>query len=495
MRTKILTPWCLLLALAVLTAGCLRDRYTYSRIRAEYGQRLHEAESAPVGAGDPVVLPDPDTPLSLERAVEIGLANNPDMDMALARIRQSEAMIDQARAAFWPSLSLYYEYTRGDAPSAYLFKVIDQRNLPPQVDFNDPGLFENNEVGLTARTNFFNGGRDYLRVRMAETGLAMGALDRQSIRNGLVMSVIHAYYDALAARDFIRISEESVETVKAQLRIMKVRYEAGGVLKSDVLSLEVRLAQAREDLIRARNAYSLAIASLGNLMGLDPDTGLALVEGSRVSPALPGGYEEGLPMALARRPELEKARLAVVQSRMGVDAARGEYLPRLDAQAKLYADDEGLQFESDRANWTAGMVMNWDFFTGFSTRAAAAKAEAALGELLAADRKAVLSVKLDLKSAYLRLAEAEARLEVSRASVAQAEESLRLVKTQYEGGSATVTRYLDAETARNRAETRAVAAFYDREKAQAAVARAVGYWVDRGDASSELSGGVEHGGD
>ena len=68
------------------------------------------------------------------------------------------------------------------------------------------------------------------------------------------------------------------------------------------------------------------------------------------------------------------------------------------------------------------------------------------------------------------------KLAVSKASVEQAEESLSLVKKQYEGGSATITRYLDAELARNRARIRATVAFYDREKARAAVGRALGYW-------------------
>lgn len=271
----------------------------------------------------------------------------------------------------------------------------------------------------------------------------------------------------------------------AQLRIVEVRYRAGGALKSDVLSLQVRLALAREELIRARNGHSLALASLCNLMGLDPDAELHPAEGGGVTLTVPPSYEAALPLAMAHRPELEKARLSVIRSRMGMDAARGAYLPTLDAQARVYADDEDLGFEGDRKNWTADVILNWDLFTGRSTVAAVRKASSVLDEMLAADRKAALSVKLDLKTSYLRLAEARARLEVARASVARAEESLRLVKAQYEGGSATVARYLDAELDRNRTEIRSTAAFYDREKARAAVGRAFGRWADFGEEKGE----------
>ena len=56
-----------------------------------------------------------------------------------------------------------------------------------------------------------------------------------------------------------------------------------------------------------------------------------------------------------------------------------------------------------------------------------------------------------------------------------AEESLSLVAQQYEGGSATVTRYLEAELACNQARLSQAAAINDREKAVADIARAIGY--------------------
>jgi outer membrane protein TolC len=51
------------------------------------------------------------------------------------------------------------------------------------------------------------------------------------------------------------------------------------------------------------------------------------------------------------------------------------------------------------------------------------------------------------------------------------------VKIQYEGGSANVTRYLEAELDRNRASLRQATALYDREKALAEAARATGFWA------------------
>ena len=100
------------------------------------------------------------------------------------------------------------------------------------------------------------------KKEVAETGLTIQELDRQTVENALVTSVIHAFYNVIAAIDYMKIARKSIDSVKTQLRVMEIRYKAGGALKSDVLSLKVRLAQTEEEMIRARNSHSLSLASL-----------------------------------------------------------------------------------------------------------------------------------------------------------------------------------------------------------------------------------------
>lgn len=428
----------------------------------------------------------PGEPVDVARAVAIALANNPDAAMATERIRRSAAMTAQARAAFMPMVSVYGEYVQGNAPSGYLFKTMDQRLLAPQVNFNDPGWFENWEAGASARVNLFSGGSQWLGYRMARKGEAAARLSRGEVRNTLSATVVEAFYNVLAAGEARDIARQSRDTVDRQLSIMRVRFEGGGALKSDILSLEVREAQAKEDLVRAENSRSLALAALANLLGFSPDTDLVLNQDEPMATDFPEGYEAGLPLALAKRPELAAARLAVERSAMAVDAARAAYLPRVDGQAKVYVDDPNADFNWDRRNWTVGAVVNWELWAGGVRSARVEEARAVLAEMLAGDEKATQGVMLDVKSAYLNLGAARARCPVTRASVAQAEESLRLVKTQYEGGSATVSRYLDAELAAHRARMAAANAFYDRMKARADLARALGLFAP------DTEGGLPH---
>jgi outer membrane protein len=122
-------------------------------------------------------------------------------------------------------------------------------------------------------------------------------------------------------------------------------------------------------------------------------------------------------------------------------------------------------------------MLNWELFSGYTTRSRIAQADGRVRQMLAVDREQVLSMQLEVKQTLLALDAAEARVQVSRESVAEAEEVLRLVALEYEGGSATISRFLDAELARNQARFRETQAVYDYEKAMANLGRALGCWV------------------
>lgn len=415
-------------------------------------------------------------PLTLDEALRNARANNPDIRMAAARIRKAQALLEQSRAPFYPYVGLYTEYLQGDTPSGYLFKHIDQRRLAPFTDFNDPGWFENYESGIKAGINLYNGGRDRLNRDIAAAGVSVSEFEHREVSNRLVATVIRAYYDVLAARDFIQTAKASIDTVAAQLRIMNVRYHSGGALRSDILSLEVRMARAQQALVQSRNQHQTALAALASLLGIQADQPLSVVDNPEQTEHLPQTYAEGLTYALGHRPELQRLQEQLHQSRLTVAAARAGYRPRIDLQTRYYVDDDDLGYNADRDNWSAGIFVNWDLFTGFSSRADVETARAGLEEMTAANRKSLLAVEFEVKKAYLDLNEAVERWKVARSGEAKAQESLKLVKLQYEGGSATITRYLEAELDYNHARISATAAFYDREKAWADIGRVVGYW-------------------
>lgn len=466
---------CFLLASVMIPPGVFSlERYGYERIKNDFSDYYCPiaVKNGEPGAQEPCPL---GTTLTLKAALSLALDNNPDTQIAAARIAQSKTLLDQSRAAFMPQVNVYTEYTRADAPSAFLFKRLDQREFDtPMEKFNYPGIVENFETGVSAQMSLFNGGRNMLNRAMAKEDLAASTWGGQEAKNNVASQLISVWYDTLSASEFVKIAEESVETVKSQLEIMTVRFEGGSALKSDILSLKVRLAQAEEDLLKSKNRFKLARAGLATILGVYPDKEFAIDTTPFSLSNIPDAYEKGMETAMEKRPELHMVRAMVKKSRMGQDMARSAYLPTASLMGKYYVDDPSMDYSRDRENWAVGVMLNWNVFSGLADHAGAVRSDAQLREALSSDRKALLNISLDVKNAYIRYEEATARIDVARRSVLLAEESLSLVKKQYEGGSATITRYLEAELDRNSAKIRSTSAYYDREKALADIARATG---------------------
>src|SRR5690606_34366987 len=114
----------------------------------------------------------------------------------------------------------------------------------------------------------FRGGQDYLRRQAAELGVEAAKLERLAVRNALTEAVISAFYALVAAPQLADAAGASVRAVDAALDHARTGFDAGTVLKSDVLSLETRLAAAREEQLRATNAVELARTGLRTLLGL-----------------------------------------------------------------------------------------------------------------------------------------------------------------------------------------------------------------------------------
>ncbi len=457
----------------IALSGCApQDAYRYDIIRAQVAipGQTPTADLPTSAAGPP-------RDLTLADVLQIAQTNNPDLIMAAARIAHAQAMLEKAAAPFYPQVTVYTEYLQGDAPSAYLFKSIDQRLLPPQTDFNQPGWFENYESGVSAGLNLYSGGRDRLNRQMAQSGLKISQLDRDDIENQIMATAIGAYYDMLAAADFTTVAQASVEMTRAQLRVMQVRFEAGGALKTDLLSLQVRTAESEEMLLQSRNRQRLAQAALAEILGFEPGVPFTVIDPQGRNLDVPTDPVAALDYALTHRPDLAGVREAVRRSKMALDAAQAGYRPRLDFLTRYYVADPSMKYSIDRDNWTAGLYLNWTIFDGFATKNDRAAALSFLLEAMAADRKTLLAVQFDVTKAFLNLDEAQERITVAASGAQTARETYELVKRQYEGGAATITRYLEAELANTRARMRESAAYFDREKARAQIARAIGYWT------------------
>jgi len=420
---------------------------------------------------------EPATPgeFTVPSAVAFALATNPDLQMAAYRIAAAKEEVDVARSAWAPVLGVGLDLAYSNDPANVLMMKLRQRELElgPDTDLNNPGWQTNTRLSLTAGWQVYDGGRRSNVTELRRLQVLLSEGDRDAVLNELKAAVIDTSLAVFMAEEFGRVASESVRLTEEQVKIAATRHELGQAQRSDLLTAEVRLAEARETLVMATNARARALTALRNLLGLPADAPLTLV-GTGEFTVPPVLTTELAMTAIENRPEVKQAGDAVLMAMREVALHRTGYNPTVSVFGSYDVDNSFLDFNLDGDSGTLGLTLDWAFFEGGRTNARVAAAKARLEAAREAERKAKLTVEKDVAMANLRLTEARKRLEVSEKSAEQADEALRLIRARYENGAATITEFLDAEVALTGARVRNVSARYDVERATADLRRALG---------------------
>lgn len=431
-----------------------------------------------LGCGGFAVADTSQAVYTLDQAIDLALANNPELSIMQARIEQADAQFGQSLASFYPQIktSLSFQYSNNPA-QAFSMLLAQRRMNFAGTDFNHPGFVNDYRPQVSATYSLFRGGQDYHLSQAAKLGQETSELEKSAIRNHLLSNVTAAFYGELAAISAHTVSMRAIDAVQSELEQTRQRFDAGTVLKSDVLSLEAQLAEAGEADIQAANAIEMAQNMLKTLLGLSVNDAFAVNEAVETAlPAAPAGFDSLLNQAMATHPELKAAEKRVAIAEQQLSAAQAAYLPRADAYVSYGSDSKNLTYNSNQDNLTTGVMVEMDVFTGFATQEKVKKAEHELTAAQEIARQTRLRIENQLKAAQLSLQEALNRVRVSAAGAQSAEEALRLVSEQRQAGVVTVSRYLEVEVARDRANSRQISARYDALRAEAELKQASGFW-------------------
>ena len=419
--------------------------------------------------------------LTLDEAEKLALGKNPDLASAQQRVNAARAALQQANAAFWPQVRVSESYAASDNPVQAFMMTLNQRAFNFGANFNHPDTTDNLNTKVLATYPLYNGGSDLAARQAARLGAEAGENSLDAVRNELVFEVARGFYTVGKARQFVRAAEAAVASMESNLNVASNRFTQGTVLKSDFLDAEVRLSEARENLVRAQNALAISETIFRNVVGVGEKEDVTAGETSVEGEARERGSEpisSAAELDVSHRPELLAARKAADAAERQVRAAFGGHLPRVNAFASYDLDSGDARRYED--SWVAGVSVELDVFDGFLTRGKVAEARANLAAAHDALRKTELSLELEAKEAQLNLNEAQSRLATTERVVAQAQESLQITKERYGNGLALLTQLLDAETALTAARQRRAAAEADYQIARAALDKALGRgWKER----------------
>jgi len=398
------------------------------------------------------------------------LALQQDHALAAARSQAEAAGLEAqaARAQRWPTVAVGGAYTQLDDSPAFDFSFTGLPLTPPEL-FEDDNFLTGS---ATLTVPLFTSGRISSSIAAAEARERGVGAQVSAATADVKLAVADAYVGVLRARKAHDVARSNVQTLEALTRDTTSMFERELVPKNELLAVQVALADARQNELRAANAAEVATAAYNRRLGAPLDRPVELSEAL----AVPAELSQDLP-ALVEQAQVRRTELAAfdAQAEAYGQLARTER-SRVLPQVALSGGYQYLenQFLDDETVGMAGIGVQWALFDGGQSRkrAAALDRNRRATEQQRAD--AASQIELQVRQAYLGIRESRQRVDVTAQAAEQADENLRIARERYTAGLGTQTQLLEAETLRVQALKNRDDATLDAGLAQLRLARAVG---------------------
>lgn len=308
-------------------------------------------------------------------------------------------------------------------------------------------------AGVLVEQPLYMGGKIVAAYKMARIGKDLSRANMAFTRTDILVKTDEAYWQLVKVKELLAAAGKYRDVVAGLLQNVSDACAAGMKSKNDFLKVQVKLNEAELMVRKAQNGVRLARMNLCHCIGLPLQTDVdvlaaftgteAAAAGSAVLPALPAAD-------VTARPEYEMLSRQIEYKHQQTRLVRSDFLPNLGVSA-AYMYSEGLKLNDEKllssGSFSALFSLKVPLFRWGEgvNKVRAAKAEQTIALLQRED--ALEKMELEAMQALNALDEAVLEVNLTRRSLAQAEENLKVSRDHYEAGMETLTGYMEAQAA------------------------------------------------
>src|SRR5438093_5704726 len=397
---------------------------------------------------------------TLAQAILTALQRNPTLLNAEQEIKRTRGVIIQVRAQALPQINANADFqwtdpnltgarilgttttttgfTAGGAAASLMEGLPSQvRDVQAQAaPAATPGVsnIETSDISyaisVTGTQLIFNGTTfNQIRGTFFQRDSAYFAF--RNILDSLIATVKTQFYQIIVNRDLVKVNEENVNLLEAQLKDQQNRFEAGTVPRFNVLQAEVQLGNQIPQLITAQNNLRISKLQLAKTLGLDfqrrrGNSPPLEVVGEMPYVPRPIELADAIEMGKQRRAFLKQARANVLNQLQQVRAAAGQWLPNITTTGggEWVSSPINSSWHDISKGWTAlvqGSLPIWD---SGAIAGQVIQQRALLSETKITYDDDVRQVELEIQQAYSNLLQNEELVTSQEKNVELAEEAL-----------------------------------------------------------------------
>ena len=478
--------------------------------------------------------------LTLKDFIALVLKNNTEINITRLDVWTAADAILSAKAPFDPNLSVGFNSTRVQQPQfnqiggASELNTLSQNStlnfqqtLPSgqvlnfgfnafRTSTNDQFVFFNPNIatGLNfSVTQPLLQGRANLQLRaplmIARTQLLITSEQSEARIADLVASAARQYWDAIQARDNIKVQQQAYNLAQKSYDRDKMALDLGALPALDIFQSQSQVAQRKVGVIQAQYGYRDALDGLRRLIGADLSPATRNIEivleddpAPTLIPILP--VDEAVAAALQKRPELSAVRRHLGVNELNARVARDSMLPRFDLSAIGGAFGLGGNqipvsgpLGTGPSSFIAGGLGDalhqmfafqapaYGFNVQMTLPIRSSTAQASLAEALVSkardeyqQRQLEQQIIQDVKGATNQLEMSAAQIEASKIARDLAQKNVEAEQQKYELGSITAFEVLDAQSRLATVEGSLLEAYTGYQKAIISYERAVWTLLD-----------------
>jgi outer membrane protein TolC len=382
-------------------------------------------------------LPSPQTErVTLEAAIERALHRNPSSQIAVLEMARAEALVRQARAASFPTLTGNATYTHLDSDRVSTTGTF-RRVVAAQDQFNANAVLQ---VPLFAPAR-------WAQWSHAKDNAQLITESSEDTRRQLAIAVARNFLAVVSQHRVIEVGERAVEVSRSHDEYAKTRMSGGVGNRLDAVRSSQQLATNVATLERSRIGLVRAMEALGVLLGEERPIDVA------IEPTLDAPRNEvDMNQAVERRKDVAIARLKVkTLTRISKDSWL-DYLPLLVGQFQPFYQNPPTMTQP-KTGWQALLLLTIPLYDG-GARYGAADERRVLKDQSEQQLQSLLrQSRSEVRVAFEAVRNAERALDAAETAATLAREAETMAHLAYEAGATTNLEVIDAERRTHDANT------------------------------------------
>ncbi|HMN45178.1 MAG TPA: TolC family protein [Povalibacter sp.] len=414
--------------------------------------------------------PVADFDTTVENYVAEGLRTNLGLQTEGLEVEKATQALAEARARFFPELSMQARYTRAEGGRVIEFPIGDALN-PVYATLNDMLAAQGQPAPFPQLANVEI---PFLREKEQDTRLLLrqplyaptlsaavraqsallGASNyrRMAIARTLRRDITGAYIDWLKARSSTEIVAASEELLRENVRVNQSLFDNGKVTEDQVLRAKAELLEVEQQKREVANLTTQAQSWFNFLLNRDLLTSIDATAAPNTLAQQPSALERLWSDALQRRPEVAQVERLKQASTEQVTLARKQKWPMLAFAVDAGSQGEEYRFGEGYNFGTASLMFTWKLFDGGGDNARVAQARATERQLVLRQEEVAQQIRLEVQQAFNRLTTARDSLATAQARAEAASAAFRIASRKRDEGVINQVEFIDARSTLTSAE-------------------------------------------